>query len=284
MEQVGWGEAPLPIGVAKVRYSGPPPEPGEPVPADMRIESMDDDFVVGEAVLCRADGTTWCHIEGWRMHIFHRDEVMDPMSRWVEKSLAANPEPGGLLLQYERWPGTPTRDLWAHQALRRDERATYESMTPADRRAWLVEVTAVKEAMRHWLRTRHGLDSYPVQVDVARVDDGLPGTGDRWVATSSLAPGASLRVALARDRWLVAAVAAEASEADPDALGVAVRPVPDGADPEADAAALAGELSARLPGATVQHRALPAGTTGGNESGPRAVAWAAPQPNEGEQP
>ena len=189
MEQVGWGEAPLPIGVAKVQYSGPPPEPGEPVPADMRIESMDDDFVVGEAVLCRADGTTWCHIEGWRMHIFHRDEVMDPMSRWVEKSLAANPEPGGLLLQYERWPGTPTRDLWAHQALRRDERATYESMTPADRRAWLVEVTAVKEAMRHWLRTRHGLDSYPVQVDVARVDGGPPGAGDRWVATSSLAPG-----------------------------------------------------------------------------------------------
>jgi hypothetical protein len=282
MEQVGWGEAPLPIGVSKVEYCGPGPEPGEPVPADMRITAMDDDFVVGEAVLCRADGTTWCHIEGWRMHIFHRDEVMDPMSRWVEDSLASNVEPDGLLLQYERWPGTPTRDLWAHQALRRDEREVYESMTPADRREWLVEVTAVKEAMRHFLRTRHGLASYPVQVDVAARGDG------RWVATSSLAPGAELQVALSRDRYLAATVAALATDTDTgteEPLAVELRPVPDGVDDagaEAFAAALAEEMGVRHPGAAVRHRVLPANTTGGNEAGPRAVAWIAPQPTEGE--
>ena len=270
MEQVGWGEAPLPIGVAKVEYSGPPPEPGVPVPTDMRVTSRDDDFIVGEAVLCRPDGTTWCHIEGWRMHIFHRDELMDPMSRWVEHALAANVEPDGLLLQYERWPGTPTRDLWAHQALRRDERVTYESMTPADRREWLVEVTGVKEAMRHWLRSRHGIASYPVQVDVRPDGDG------RWVATSSLVPGAELRVALSRDRWLAALVAS----ADPDApLAVAVRPVPEGADAEAFAAALAAEVGADSAG-PVRHRVLPAGTVGGNEAGPRAVAWVAPDTAE----
>ena len=140
------GRGSLPIGVGKVEYSGPPPAPGEPVPTDVRITDMDEDFVVAEAVLCRPDGTTWCHIEGRRMHIFHRDERMHPVSVRIEKSLVANPEDGGLVLQYERWPGTPTRDLWSHQALRRAERAGYESMTPADRRTWLLEVTAVKEA------------------------------------------------------------------------------------------------------------------------------------------
>ncbi len=257
MEQVGWGEAPLPIGVAKVEYSGPPPEPGEPVPTDMRITSMDDDFVVGEAVLCRADGTTWCHIEGWRMHIFHRDEVMDPMSRWVEKSLAANLEPGGLLLQYERWPGTPTRDLWAHQALRRDERVDLRVDDPRRpaRRGWS-RSPRVKEAMRHWLRTRHGLDSYPVQVDVARVDGGPPGAGTggwrrrRWrPARAARGPGAG---PLAGGRRRCRGVGAGGGRAPASPSGRCRR----ARTPTADAAALAGDaVGDRLPRrATVRHR------------------------------
>jgi hypothetical protein len=286
MEQQGWGEAPLPIGVGKVAFSGPPPEVGEPVPADVRIESIDEDFVVGEAVLCRADGTTWCHIEGWRMHIFHRDEVMDPLTRWVEHGQAVNAEPDGLYLQYERWPGTPTRDLYSHQALRREERATYESMTPADRRAWLLEVAAAKEATRHWVQERHGLPSFPVEVVVEPRGDGL------WVATTRVVPDLELHIALQRSGWLCAAVAA--SPADDDsafgergrlALGVELRPVPEGADPEATAAAAADELRSRFPSASVRHRVLPPATVGGNDHPTLAVAWTVtPDPAAGRAP
>jgi hypothetical protein len=105
--------------------------------------------------------------------------------------------------------------------------------------------------------------------------------GGRWVATSHLAPGAELRVALARDRYLVAAVA---SDAPGDPLAVELRPVPGGADGPGYATGLAAELAAQHPGAEVRHKVLPAGAIGGNEAGPRAVAWVALTPSHTPDP
>jgi hypothetical protein len=289
MERMGWGEAPLPIGVGRVEFSGPGPVPGEPVPTDVRITSLDDDFIVGEAVLSRPDGTTWCHIEDWRMHIFHRDPVMDPLSRWVENHQAIDTQGEGLLVQYERWAGTPTRDLLSHQFLRRDERAVYESMTPADRRAWLVEVVAVKEAFRLWLQEELALPSFPVQIDVAPADGpwSVSAADRRWTATSILAPGRTLQVATSRVEWMVATVAVESRLAGspdggwstPPVPGVVLRAVPDGGDADALAAAAGDELAAAHDGGPILRRVIPPSEVGANPAGWRAVAWTAPRPD-----
>lgn len=271
MEQRGWGEAPLPIGVDRVEYSGPAPEPGESVPIDVRITSMEGEFVVGEAVLSRPDGTTWCHIEGWRMHIFHRDRLMDPVTRWVEHHLAAGVEDDGLLLQHERWPGTPTRDLVAHQYLRRDEREVYEAMTPVDRRAWLVEAIGAKDAVRWWLAARHGRTAFPVETNLEPIGE------NRWRGTSPLAPGRELQIVTARAHWLVAVVAADLADADgPLDLGVDAMVVDEGDTPDVVAARLAEQLRLAHPDLPVAHRVLPPAEIGGQSYGHVALAWTVP--------
>jgi hypothetical protein len=241
IEQRGLGESPLPIGVERIRFFGPDPVPGTKVRCDVRIVELQDSLVKANGELVLPDGTVWCRVDGWSSHVFHLDEVMEPIYHRTGSAFATEPQDGDWTVAIERWPTGAGRDLTARRFLNRPERAIYAGLNLLEQRRWLIEVAAVKETVRQWLHEEFGIASYPVEIDMVPDGDG------RYRVTGGVIPsGHDPRVTVSSVPWLTVAVLGDGRWRDIEA-----RLVEDPAAAGDVAASAAAAVSARNPGASV---------------------------------
>jgi malonyl CoA-acyl carrier protein transacylase len=237
------GESPLPIGVERIRFYGPDPQPGTPIRCDIRIVEFQDNLVRANGELVLPDGTVWCRVDGWSSHVFHLDEVMEPIYHRTGRHFAAEPQPGGWNVLIERWPTGAGRDLTSHRFLNRPERARYATLNLLEQRHWLIEVAAVKDTVRRWLHDTFDIPSFPVEIDL------IPDGDNRYRARGAVIPdGHDPCITVSSVPWLAVAVLGDGHYRDIEA-----REVPEGAPAEAVAAEAAAAVQARNPEATIAH-------------------------------
>ncbi|HMG41368.1 MAG TPA: acyltransferase domain-containing protein [Acidimicrobiales bacterium] len=242
IEQRNPGESPLPIGVDRIQFFGPPLEPGVDVHCDVRIQELQLDLVKADGVLVLPDGRVWCRVEGWMSNVFHIDQVMEPVYHLTETHYADEPQPGGWSVTIERWPTGAGRDLTGRRFLSRAERERYAGMNLLEQRRWLIDLVTAKEAVRRWLGEHHGIESYPVQVSLVAEGE------HRYRAVCPLIPeGHDLRITVSTLNWLAVAVLGDGEWRD-----IETREVVDGADAAVVAEEAAAALRARNPGVEVQ--------------------------------
>jgi hypothetical protein len=274
IDKGGIGEGALPVGVERIRFHGPPPEPGTPIHCDIRVVELQRDLVRADGVLVLPDGTVWCRVDGWASLVFHLDEQLEPLYHAPDRFQAVEPQPGDWHVVRERWPTGPGRDLTARRFTNRAERRTYDGRNLVEQRRWLLETIAAKDAVRHWLATVHGVPAYPVEVS-------LEPDGDRRFRPVSRAipAGADPRVTLATPPLTPDTIAVTvAIVGDGEYRDIEVRQVPEGGDAEAAASEAAAALTARNPGARVAstprpEHVVPSTLVDVPDPPPFAVAW-----------
>ena len=228
------GESPLPIGVDRITFFGPLPAPDVELHCDVRVVELQAHGIKADGVIVLPDGRLWCRVEGWSSHVFHIDQVMEPIYHDPGNHYATEPDPGGAgwSVLLERWPSGAGRDLTARRFLTRAERAVYDGLNLMDQRRWLLDVIAAKDSVRRWLADTYGIPSYPVEVTLA------PDGPRRFRAVSSLIPEQhDLCITVSAINWLAVAIVGDGEYRDVEA------------DPSVEAAIAA--VSARNPGVEV---------------------------------
>jgi hypothetical protein len=247
IEQRSLGESPLPIGVDRITFFGPDPAPGTEIGCDVRILELQESQVRADGELVLPDGTVWCRVEGWTSHVFHLDELMEPIYHRTGRSYATEPQPGGWNVVIERWPTGAGRDLTARRFLARPEREQYEAMNLLEQRRWLIDVVAAKDTVRRWLGDELDIAAFPVEIGL------VPEGENRFRAVGEVIPaGHSPCVTVSSLRWLSVAILGDGHYRDIEA-----REIPDGTDPETVAAEAVAALSSRNPTAAIAHTTAP---------------------------
>lgn len=209
----------FPATVDRVRFSGPPPAPGELVAATARIREVHDVTVRGDIELCRGTGEVWARIEGWTYRRFGADERVWPMKFTPEVCGIGEPQPAGWCLARRRWTDPASQELVMRRYLGAAERAAYERLSPRARAPWLLGRIAAKDALRHLLWDGGAGPVFPVEVPIGNDPAGRP------LAEGPLTGGFRLSIAH-KDRIAVAladvgravGIDVEPVTADPDAL------------------------------------------------------------------
>ncbi|MGW6710104.1 beta-ketoacyl synthase N-terminal-like domain-containing protein, partial [Streptomyces sp. NPDC054956] len=141
----------FPATVERIRFSGPPPAPGDLVAATARIREVRDVTVRGDIELRRADGEVWARIDGWTYRRFGADERVWPMKFTPEVCGIGEPRPEGWCLARRRWSDPASQELVMRRYLGAAERTAYERLAPRARAPWLLGRIAAKDALRQLL-------------------------------------------------------------------------------------------------------------------------------------
>jgi acyl transferase domain-containing protein len=191
----------MPIRIARLAFFDRHPSVGERLVCTTRIRSIDDKTVVADLELARG-GRAWCVIEGWEDRRFETDARLWPVMLWPEKNLLSEARSEGLVVFEDKYRGAPTREQLARRYLGEAERADYERQGPKKQRAWLSARIAAKDAARDLLWKRGEGALFPVEITLE---------GDPPIVKT--ATGRDIRVVVAQERDLTAALAREGGDA-----------------------------------------------------------------------
>jgi acyl transferase domain-containing protein len=161
----------LPARIARIDLHEPEPEPGLLVECSLRVTGLEPDSVTVDGQLCR-HGTPIMTVRGWVDRRFDSDERAGAAHRMPATSTVAEQHPDGWWWAAERWHGLASRELYLHRYAGREECAEYEVLQPTRRRAWLLELVAVKDAVRGLLWDRGAGPVYPAELRVHRDSSG----------------------------------------------------------------------------------------------------------------
>lgn len=192
----------FPIRIAEMTIYRPMPDPGVSFDTRLHITEVTNRTIASNIDAIAPDGALWMRIQGWQDWRFYwsrgfyefwrapnRGLVAAPfdVSPWAGDADACVLEPFGEL-------ATPFwENLLARLVLSRGELDEYYAFShPGRRKAWLFGRAAVKDAVRKWIKRRHGLDLYPADVIVKHDDSGRPYVEGHWLAQVSSAPQVSL--------------------------------------------------------------------------------------------
>ena len=173
----------MPVGIRRMRFHGPHPEPGARLYCDVRLGVFDDRRVVADLVLGPLDGTPWCTIEAWEDRRFDTDARLWNVLMWPERALLSEPVappdrsgvvPHGPLLFRDTYGAAPTREQLFRRYLGERERVTYDAQTPRGQRSWLAGRIAAKDAVRRLLWQRGAGKMWPIEIGIETESSGRP--------------------------------------------------------------------------------------------------------------
>jgi hypothetical protein len=157
----------LPARIARIDLHGPEPESGQLVECSLRVTGLDQDSVTVDGRLCR-NGTPIMTVRGWADRRFDSDDRGGAVHRQPATSTVAERHPDGWWWAAERWHTLASRELYLQRYAGHEECAEYERLLPTRRRAWLLELVVVKDAVRGWLWDRGAGPAYPAELRVQR--------------------------------------------------------------------------------------------------------------------
>jgi acyl transferase domain-containing protein/phosphopantetheinyl transferase len=194
----------LPTSIRRIRFFGPPPGPGAPVPCTVWITEHSAKVVRSNMELTVGDGL-WARIDDWEDRRFESDEVVWPVLIYPETNVLAEEwvVPGSdrrVQLVRERWTNSASRDLMMRRYLGEAERDAYEQHHPRGQRTHLLGRMAAKDAARRWHWSGSGGPLHPVEIGVTNDPAGRP----------LISGPVDVRVSIAHTQWVgVAAVSAD---------------------------------------------------------------------------
>jgi acyl transferase domain-containing protein/phosphopantetheinyl transferase len=210
----------FPYHLDRLHIYGPNRPAGQRLTCRVILQLKGNEGMRSEIVIAGADGAVWMHLEGWY------DRRFDPPQRfhraWIAPHEAMISEPWHMplaeiqdkqtfeccRLESPFEPGTGLwQDLWASLVLSRQERKVFRELRGPEHRQieWLSGRTAAKDAMRSFIRRRHGLNLLSADIEIIQDEHGRPMAQGSWtqqlrpVPELSLSHSDGLAVALAGD-------------------------------------------------------------------------------------
>jgi phosphopantetheinyl transferase len=210
----------FPYHLEKLRIYGPNRPSGQRLTCRVVLQLQGNEGIRSEIVIAAADGTVWMQLEGWA------DRRFDPPPQfhqaWIapQEAMISQPWHTPLAGFHDKAafeccrleslfePGASLwKELWASLVLTRQERKAFRELRgPEHRRMeWLSARTAAKDAMRSFLRRRHGLELLPADIEITHDEHGRPMARGPWtqglrtVPEISLSHSEGLAVALVGD-------------------------------------------------------------------------------------
>ncbi len=197
----------FPYHLTHLAVYGPNRQPGEALTTLVDLKLTPGDTMRSNIDICNPDGSVWMQLEGWA------DRRFDPPRRFHQAWIA----PRSAMLS-ESWTtplaGLPAssefdcfrvesmfppgaglwKDLWASLVLSRRERQSFEQGRGPEHRhmEWLAGRTAVKDAVRSWLRKHYGLELLAADVEIEQDEHGKPRVAGLWTTQVPAAPEISL--------------------------------------------------------------------------------------------
>ncbi|MGZ4307390.1 MAG: beta-ketoacyl synthase N-terminal-like domain-containing protein, partial [Solirubrobacteraceae bacterium] len=205
-EQFDRGRVVFPFRLAALDLYGPPRPEGELMRCTAAVGLHGEQFTHSDIEVLDADGHCTMRLTGWD------DKRFD-----VPDRLRALTLPGELGALSDRWDGPEDethdppvacrraeatipsdgglwKQVWASRVLSRNERRRfYELRLPQSRQLeWLAARTAAKEAVAELLRTHHGIDLLPADIEIVPDARGVPAISAPGCAEAGVEPVVSL--------------------------------------------------------------------------------------------
>jgi acyl transferase domain-containing protein/phosphopantetheinyl transferase (holo-ACP synthase) len=196
----------FPYHLENLRIYGPNPPAGERFTCRVSLQLKGNEAIRSDIEIARGDGTVWMLLEGWAdrrfdpPQRFHRawtspreDMMSEPLvGPWDKdafecRRLESLFEPGASL-----W-----KELWASLVLTRRERKEFAERKGPEHLLieWLTGRTAAKDAIRGFLRKRHGLELLPADIEIIEDEHGRPVASGVWQQQLHAGPELSLTYA-----------------------------------------------------------------------------------------
>ena len=210
LERAETGYVMFPIRLDALRIYGPTLHPGGKVVCQVQMRDVHEKYMRADIDIIRSDGRLWMRLEGWCDWRFYcREEAYDffrfPGEVIGSKSMAAPlarfPSPDEF--ECYRDEGSemfPSRDavafwikVWTRLILNHRERHEFYALGGPEQRQveWLLARIAAKDAVRSFLKKRHGLSVFPADVEVAKDENGRPVPRGYWIKTIGYTPALS---------------------------------------------------------------------------------------------
>lgn len=165
----------MPIGVDRIRFFAPDPQPGETLEAQVRVAQLDELNCVSDHQLSDAAGKLRIAIHGWRTRRYQMDKPFWVASRMLSRHSVSQQVPPNVALFEDRYDTAILRDYISRRYLTTSERAVYDGLSPKRRRQWLAGRVAAKDAVLDWLRRERGIEAvFPQELRVENDAAGAP--------------------------------------------------------------------------------------------------------------
>lgn len=196
----------MPIGVDRICFFAPDPQPGERLSAAVRITELDELNCVSHHQLRDESGALRIAIDGWRTRRYSMDKAFWVASRKLSALAVSQHVPPNVALFDDRYEAAVLRDYLVRRYLAEPERAVFDALTPRRKRQWLAGRVAAKDAIRQfvWQHTDHA-PVWPQEVCIVNAESGAPLAQPHLTATVP----AGLYLSIAHKDRLAAAIVAE---------------------------------------------------------------------------
>lgn len=196
----------MPIGVDRIRFYAPDPQPGDITRAQVRITQLDSLNCISDHQLRDGDGRLRIAIDGWRTRRYQMDKAFWVGSRLLSHHEVSQRVPPNVALFDDRYDTAILRDYISRRYLTASERAVYDGLAPRRRRRWLAGRVAAKDAVRAWLREQRGIEAiYPQEL---RIDNDAAGAPKVRAHITDTVPD-TLHVSLSHKGSLAVAIVGE---------------------------------------------------------------------------
>ncbi|WP_348673749.1 beta-ketoacyl synthase N-terminal-like domain-containing protein [uncultured Abyssibacter sp.] len=219
-EKHGWGFNCFPFRLGRFTPYAPPPAAGTEVICRGDLKLTDPQRLEAAFDMIDGNGRLLMRCENWEDRKFsvpdrYYNYRLRPQSEFISDEHDAGRSDGlitRMLVPFEEGFLDQGWGIWkrmlAHMALSRHERAAFYNLplTGPRREEWLMGRIAVKDAVREWAATRHGLHLAPADVEIITDEMGAPS-----VRCAALQKVGAPMVSVAHSRRYAVATAAEVS-------------------------------------------------------------------------
>jgi acyl transferase domain-containing protein/phosphopantetheinyl transferase len=211
LERVETGYIIFPIRLDGVHLYGPPLMPGERVICQVRMRDVHDKYMRADIDVILPDGRLWIRLEGWCDWRFYGPVEAYEFSRFPAEIVSSKAFPVPLT----RFPSPAafscckeevsemlsSRDaaafwvkVWSRLVLSHQERQAFHRLGGSEERQaeWLLGRIVAKDAVRSFLKARHGLTVAPADIEIVKDQYGRPEPRGYWLQGLDFLPAMSL--------------------------------------------------------------------------------------------
>ena len=197
----------FPYHVEELHVYGPGLPVGNLVRCEARINLIGDKLVTSDIDMIAPDGRLWMRLVGWKDKRFDLPETLHRAMLSVKDNIISNKWelpvssfPKAESFQCFRLDKVFESDkafwtqVWTHIVLTESERKTFSELrTPEIRQTeWLLSRIASKDAVRAYMKQKHGIVLCPADIEIGHDDYGQPIPRGKWTSEVEDIPRLSL--------------------------------------------------------------------------------------------
>ncbi|RZQ65809.1 acyltransferase domain-containing protein [Amycolatopsis suaedae] len=166
----------FPVRIDRIRWHHPVPAPGSTVDCEIRFGEVTDSLVRADARLSRR-GRTLVTIEGWHDVLFPAGPRVQSVHRGAGRGTLSTRDGADWVLAADLLATAAVRELCLRKYLGTGEREWLDGCPPAERGRVLLELIAVKDAVRGLLWDGGAGEVFPAELRAERSGGGYRVTG-----------------------------------------------------------------------------------------------------------